>query len=608
MKTRMKMTTKGLNWMTLIDTGIGVLAYYLAFVLRFSTFSLGKELPSFLYTLPVIILVKFVVFSFFEVNRGISKYISIEDLITIFKATSFSTIGITIVMFTIFISGYPRSIPMIDWCLTFVMIGGFKIIPRVYNEFLKTSSTALKRILIVGAGDAGTMILREIKNSSALPYKVIGFIDDDKSKQGRTIQGVPVIGTRYDIQHLVRRYKIGEVIIAIPSAPGNELRNIVMECKKVKVIFKTVPSLSEVITDTVSLSQLKEVDVEDLLRRLPIKLDTSLVSYHISGKKIMVTGAAGSIGSELCRQIAKFNPEELLLVDMAETPLFNIERSLRKNFPGLNITPLLVDIKDKYQVEQVIKLKPDIIYHAAAYKHVPLLERNWSAAIKNNIFGTKNLADTAKEYEIDEFVMVSTDKAVNPINTMGLSKRLDEIYVQSLSKNSKTKFVSVRFGNVLGSQGSCIPIFKNQLMAGEPITITHPDMRRYFMTIPEASQLIIQAGTMGKGGEIFILRMGEPVKIVDLVNDLITLSGLNKEDIKFSFVGLRPGEKLDEELIGKGETVKLTPDEKILVLETKNNLSPEEINEGLRILKQYLDYGDMKNTIAQVKYMISTYS
>lgn len=607
MKTRMKIATKGLNWMTLVDTGIGVVAYYLAFVLRFSTFSLGHQFTLFLQTLLIVVLIKFVIFSFFEVNRGISKYISIEDLVSIFKATSFSTIAITIVMFTVF-PGYPRSIPMIDWCLTIVMVGGFKIIPRVYSEFVKVSSPSLKRILIVGAGDAGTMILREIKNNSALPYKVIGFIDDEKAKQGRTIQGVPVIGTRYDIQHFVRRYKIGEVIIAIPSAPGNELRNIVMECKKAKVTFKTVPSLSEVITDTVSLSQLKEVDVEDLLRRLPIKLDTSLVSLHISGKKIMVTGAAGSIGSELCRQIGKFNPEELILVDMAETPLFHIERSLRKNFPGLTITPFLIDIKDKYQVEQVIQLKPDIIYHAAAYKHVPLLERNWSAAIKNNIFGTKNLADIAKEYEIEEFVMVSTDKAVNPINTMGLSKRLDEIYVQSLAKNSKTKFVSVRFGNVLGSQGSCIPIFKNQLMAGEPITITHPDMRRYFMTIPEASQLIIQAGTMGKGGEIFILRMGEPVKIVDLVNDLITLSGLNKEDIKFSFVGLRPGEKLDEELIGRGEKVKMTPDEKILVLETKNNLSPEEISEGLRILKQYLDYGDMKNTIAQVKHMISIYS
>ncbi|MDD5529453.1 MAG: nucleoside-diphosphate sugar epimerase/dehydratase [bacterium] len=603
----MKIATKGLNWMTLVDTGIGVVAYYLAFVLRFSTFSLGHQFTLFLQTLLIVVLIKFVIFSFFEVNRGISKYISIEDLVSIFKATSFSTIAITIVMFTVF-PGYPRSIPMIDWCLTIVMVGGFKIIPRVYSEFVKVSSPSLKRILIVGAGDAGTMILREIKNNSALPYKVIGFIDDEKAKQGRTIQGVPVIGTRYDIQHFVRRYKIGEVIIAIPSAPGNELRNIVMECKKAKVTFKTVPSLSEVITDTVSLSQLKEVDVEDLLRRLPIKLDTSLVSLHISGKKIMVTGAAGSIGSELCRQIGKFNPEELILVDMAETPLFHIERSLRKNFPGLTITPFLIDIKDKYQVEQVIQLKPDIIYHAAAYKHVPLLERNWSAAIKNNIFGTKNLADIAKEYEIEEFVMVSTDKAVNPINTMGLSKRLDEIYVQSLAKNSKTKFVSVRFGNVLGSQGSCIPIFKNQLMAGEPITITHPDMRRYFMTIPEASQLIIQAGTMGKGGEIFILRMGEPVKIVDLVNDLITLSGLNKEDIKFSFVGLRPGEKLDEELIGRGEKVKMTPDEKILVLETKNNLSPEEISEGLRILKQYLDYGDMKNTIAQVKHMISIYS
>lgn len=594
---------------TWVDVGIGVITYYLAFVLKFSTFTLGKEFSMFLQSLPIIILIKLVAFNFFEVHKGIAKYASIEDLITIVKAGSVSTVGIYVaIMFATFIKGYPRSVPIIDLCLTILFIGGIKLIPRVYEEFIKPSASYTKRAMIMGAGNAGIMILRELKNNPGLGYKIIGFIDDDKSKHGRTIQGYSVLGNSHDIQRLVRKYRLEEIIIAIPSASGNEIREIVMECKRAKVNFKTIPALSDIISDTVSIYQIKEVDVEDLLRRLPIRLDSTLISYHISGKSVVVTGAAGSIGSELCRQIGKYNPSELILVDMAETPLFHVERTLRKNFPSLSLKQMLIDIKDKDQIEELMLLKPQIIYHAAAYKHVPLLERNWGSAIRNNIFGTKNIADVAKNNGIEEFVMVSTDKAVNPESIMGLSKRVNEIYIQTLSQGSQTKFVSVRFGNVLGSQGSCIPIFKNQLQSGEPITITHPEVKRYFMTIPEAAQLILQAGAMGKGGEIFILKMGEPIKIVDLVNDLITLSGLNKEDVRFSFTGLRPGEKLEEELIGKGEMVEMTADEKILVVASKNNFSYEQLNKEFVKLEQFLKSNDMRAGIGQCRSIINSHS
>lgn len=600
---------KNFRLITWLDVGIGILTYYLAFVLKFSTFALGKEFYLFLQSLPLIIVIKLVVFNFFEVHKGIAKYASVEDLLAIVKASAVSTGCIYVaIMFAPFIKGYPRSVPLIDFCLTVLFIGGLKLIPRLYEESIKSSSYSSRRALIMGAGDVGTMILREIKNNPSLGYKIIGLIDDDKEKQGRTIQGFSVIGTRHDIQRLVRKYKIEEIIIAIPSAAGAEIRDIVMECKKARVKFKTVPELSDIIGDTVSAHQLKDVDVEDLLRRLPIKLDPTLISYHISGKSVVVTGAAGSIGSELCRQIGKYNPSELILVDMAETPLFHIERSLRKSFPNLNFKPMLIDVKDLNQVEELMMLGPQIIYHAAAYKHVPLLEKNWSSAIRNNIFGTKNIADIAKSKGIEEFVMVSTDKAVNPESIMGLSKRVNEIYIQTLSKQSDTKFVSVRFGNVLGSQGSCVPIFKNQLQTGEPITITHPEVKRYFMTIPEAAQLILQAGAMGKGGEIFILKMGEPIKIVELVNDLITLSGLNKEDVRFSFTGLRPGEKLEEELIGKGEMAELTADEKILVINSNNDFSHDKITQEFKKLGQHLNSNDMRKTIEQCRSIINSYT
>ncbi|MDI6839980.1 MAG: nucleoside-diphosphate sugar epimerase/dehydratase [bacterium] len=597
---------------SLFDVGIGGFAYYIAFVLRFSSFTFPADFPIFLKTLPIAILIKFVIFNYFELHKGIWEYASIQDLIDILKAATLTTLSIIFVIFALSRGvGYPRSVPIIDWFLTVIFVGGSRFIIRIRKEALKPSITRSKRVLIVGAGDAGTMILKEMKNNPSIGYNPIGFVDDDPLKQGRAIHGVPIIGKQDNIPNLVSRYKVQEIIIAIPSASGDEMRKIVEKCKLSGVNFKTLPALGDIINGTVSISQIKDVDVTDLLRRKPIELDTKFISLHLSGKRIMVTGAGGSIGAELCHQIAKFNPNKLILVDIAESPLFLVELSLRRKFTNLDIVSFLADIKDTARIEEIIKTTgPQIIYHAAAYKHVPVLEKNINVieGVKNNILGTKRLADLALKYTIEEFVMVSTDKAVNPKNIMGISKRINELYIQSLSNESGTKFVSVRFGNVLDSTGSCIPIFRQQIKENESITITHPDAKRYFMTLPEAGQLIIQAGAMGNGGEIFILKMGDPIPIIDLAQDLIALSGLPKDKAKFSFIGLRPGEKIEEELIGKGEKVQLTHDENILVVSSDNHISHSELLKELNELEQYVTTQNTELVIKKCKSIIDNYS
>ncbi|MCK4353028.1 polysaccharide biosynthesis protein [candidate division WOR-3 bacterium] len=595
---------------SLFDVGIAGLVYYLSFALRFSSFTFPHDFLIFLKTLPIVLLIKFFAFTYFKVYKGIWRYASIKDLLDILKAATISTSIIIFVIFTLSRGeGYPRSVPIIDWFLTVIFIGGLRFSIRIRKERAQPPAPGSKRTLIIGAGDAGIMILKEMKTNPQIGYNPIGFIDDDTTKQGRTIQGIHVLGRQTDIPRLVRQQRIAEIIIAIPSASGDEMREIVKQCEVSGVKFKTLPVLGDVINGTVSISQIKDVDVSDLLRREPIELDTEFISRHLSGKRIMVTGAGGSIGSELCRQIAKFNPQELILLDMAETPLFFIELFFRQKFPNLKITSFLSDVKDSLRLEEIIKsTSPQIIYHAAAYKHVPVLEKNILEGIKNNIFGTKTLADLASQYGVEEFVMVSTDKAVNPKSFMGISKRINEIYIQSLSEESGTKFVSVRFGNVLDSSGSCVPIFKHQIKAWEPITITHRDAKRYFMTLPEAGQLIIQAGAMGQGGEIFILKMGEPINVLNLAQDLVTLSGIPKENVKFSFTGLRPGEKLEEELIGKGEKVQVTSDEKILIVKSSNHIPLSKLNKDFIELKQYVASQDTSLILKKCKSIVSNYS
>lgn len=412
----------------------------------------------------------------------------------------------------------------------------------------------MKKILIIGAGVAGEMVVKEIINHPETGYEIVGLIDDDKKKQDRLVYGKPVLGQRRDIVRVVNEKGVEEIIIAIPSAPGHVVREIVASCEKAKVAFKIVPGIWEIITGDVHLSQIREVKADDLLGRETVRVDLEEVSSYLSSKRVLVTGAGGSIGSELCRQVAAFNPSSLLLLDHAENNLYFLEIELKERGLDFKIIPKIADIRDKERLSQIFgEYRPEVIFHAAAHKHVPLMESNPSEAIKNNVVGSKNLMEEAIGVKAARFVLISTDKAVNPASIMGASKRISEMLMQ-VYEESSTKFMAVRFGNVLGSQGSVVPLFKKQIAAGGPVTVTHPEATRYFMTIHEAVSLIIQAGAIGQGQEVFLLDMGEPIKIVNLARDLITLSGFEPDkEIKITYTGLREGEKLYEELLTSGE-------------------------------------------------------
>jgi FlaA1/EpsC-like NDP-sugar epimerase len=424
-----------------------------------------------------------------------------------------------------------------------------------------------KRLLIVGAGDAGEMLLREMQKSYASRYNPVAFADDDERKFGQRLHGVPVMGPLSIVQKIVEQHQVQEIVIAIPTATGKEMRRILELCKPTGLPIRTIPGISQVIDGQVTLNQLRDVDIEDLLGRDPVTLDQRALSELLGGKTVLVTGAGGSIGSELCRQIARFKPQKLLLVERAEPALFEVHRELLEKIHDVTFVPAIADICDEKRMTQLFaEHRPQVVLHAAAHKHVPMMELNPGESVKNNVGGTKVVADLAHANGVDAFVMISTDKAVNPTSVMGATKRVAEIYVQALSQRSKTRFTAVRFGNVLGSAGSVLPIFRQQIAKGGPVTVTHPEMRRYFMTIPEASQLVLQAGAMGRGGEIFVLDMGEPVKIADLARDLITLTGLKPDvDIEVQFTGMRPGEKLFEELSTRDENADKTLHPKIFV-------------------------------------------
>jgi FlaA1/EpsC-like NDP-sugar epimerase len=526
------------------------------------------------------LVVKLPVFGIFKQYRGWWRYVGISDLHGIVRASLISTCIIVALWFTagrfLAIRTYlppglerpAEGVCMADMLATVLMLGGLRIVIRLYYEATGTAEAGrLKRFLIVGAGNAGEALLREIFRMSVAQYDVIGFIDDDPIKQGTSIHGIPVLGTVEQLSRICEDRNIEEIAIAMPSASPRQLRRVIQVCEGAKVRFRTVPSITDIASGKLRVSQIRDVDINDLLGREAVQLDLDLIEAFARDKVIMVTGAGGSIGSEMCRQLCQFHPKLLLLVEQAENPLFYTERELRGGFPSVKITALICNITDKARVAEVFQTyKPQVVIHAAAHKHVPLMELNAGEAVKNNILGTQIVADMANEYGASNFVMISTDKAVNPTSIMGSSKRVAEMYIQDLSRTSKTHFVTVRFGNVLGSHGSVVPIFKKQIAEGGPVTVTHPEMKRYFMTIPEASQLVLQAATMGKGGEIFVLDMGEPVKIMDLARELITLSGFRPgEDIEMVFTGSRPGEKLFEELSIEGEDMQRTRHPKISI-------------------------------------------
>ena len=525
--------------------------------------------------------VKLPVFGIFKQYRGWWRYVSISDLLGILRASLVSTLIIVAVWSAVVLqvpfirralptglTAASQGIFMADLFGTILLLAGLRMTIRLHHEECRTSeSRPLERFLIIGAGNAGEALLREIHRMPVARYDVIGFIDDDPVKQGTDIHGIPVLGTVEQLPKICESRNIEEIAIAMPSANRRQLRRVVQVCEGTKIRFRTVPSITDIASGKLRVSQIRDVDINDLLGREAIELDLDLIKAFAKGKTILVTGAGGSIGSEMSRQICQFEPGSLLLIEQAENPLFSIDRDLRRKFPHVPITPIICDITDGQRVEEIFRLyEPQVVIHAAAHKHVPLMELNPGEAIKNNVLGTQIVADAADDHGATNFVMISTDKAVNPTSIMGSSKRIAEMYIQDLGQTSRTHFVTVRFGNVLDSEGSVIPIFKKQIAEGGPVTVTHPDMKRYFMTIPEASQLVLQAATMGAGGEIFVLDMGEPVRIVDLAKELITLSGFRPgEDIEIVFTGARPGEKLFEELRIEGEDMQRTRHPKISV-------------------------------------------
>lgn len=482
------------------------------------------------------------------------EYASIGELLGILKAVTYSVAVTGFVQLLVVGNVYVRAM-LITWMLHMILIGGSRFSWRVYRDFYSKKNKNKKRTLIVGAGAAGTMVARQLLQNREAELVPVAFVDDDLKKQKLQILGVPVNGGVSDIESVVEKMEIDNIIIAIPSLGKKEINTIYQECVKTDAKTKIIPMLEDLMSGKVSVNEFRDVQVEDLLGRDPVKLDMESISESITGKTVLVTGAGGSIGSEICRQISSFTPENLILLGHGENSIYSIELELRAKYDStINIYTEIADIQDRSKIFNIIeKYTPDVVYHAAAHKHVPLMERNPEEAVKNNILGSKNVAEAADTFGVNTFVLVSSDKAVNPTNIMGSTKRFAEMVVQQLAQESKTKFVAVRFGNVLGSRGSVIPLFKKQIQAGGPVTVTHPDMTRYFMTIPEASRLVIQAGTLARGGEVFVLDMGEPVKIVDLAKNLITLSGYSIDEIGIKYSGIRPGEKMYEELLNENE-------------------------------------------------------
>lgn len=441
------------------------------------------------------------------------------------------------------------------WMMQLLLIGGSRFVWRILRDSYISSMDKRKRTLIVGAGAAGTMVAKQLKNSRETDLRPIGYVDDDPNKYNLDFFDIPVLGKIDEIERIVQEHKVEWIVIAIPSLKKGELNRIVDLCSKTKIKVQIMPKIEDIMTGKLSVTSFRDVQVEDLLEREPVELDIRAIADKLTGKTVLVTGAGGSIGSEICRQVSKFRPKRLLLLGHGENSIYQINMELQNKYKGkFEIIPIIADIQDRERIFEVMEeYRPLVVYHAAAHKHVPLMEYNPKEAVKNNIFGTKNVGDAAGTYNVDTFVLISTDKAVNPTSVMGATKRCAEIIIQELNQQFKTKYVAVRFGNVLGSRGSVIPLFKKQIREGGPITVTHPEMRRYFMTIPEASCLVIQAGALARGGEIFVLDMGEPVKIVDLAKNLIKLSGFSEEEIPIKFTGIRPGEKLFEELLNEDE-------------------------------------------------------
>ena len=596
----------------IFDVIATVLAAYGALWIRFN----GKiDLKYFLLLnkyIYIIIIIAILTFAFMKFYSSLWLYASIYELRNIVVA-NLITAGINMIVLLLLGASMFRSWYFISALLLTAMTGGVRFIYRFIRLYLQErqlfgrSRGDISRIMIVGAGEAGNQIAKEIANSDKLNKAVICFIDDMDTKQGRYLQGKKIVGKRDRIIQAAEKYEIDEIYIAIPSATGLERKEIIDICSKTNCKIKVLPGMYKILNDEVSVSALRNVDIEDLLGRDQIEINTEEIMSYVNNKVVLVTGGGGSIGSELCRQIAKHGPKQLLLIDIYENNAYDIQQELCRKYPMLNLKVLITSVRNSKKVDKLFEqYHPDIVYHAAAHKHVPLMEDSPNEAVKNNVFGTFHVAKAADKYGAKKFILISTDKAVNPTNIMGATKRICEMIVQTFGLKSKTEFVAVRFGNVLGSNGSVIPLFKKQIEEGGPVTVTHPDIIRYFMTIPEAVSLVLQAGAYARGGEIFVLDMGEPVKILDLATNLIKFSGYTPDvDIKIEFTGLRPGEKLYEELLMDEEGMKTTPN-KLIKIGKLINIDEKKLMSSLKILYDAA-YSETDNMKELVHDLVDTY-
>jgi len=588
-----------------------IIAFFLSSIIAYN----GHVELSFLqysyYLLSILIVSSLFFFVFMKLYDSLWRYASVNELVNVIVASILSTIVYCVLCILCPVNP-PISTIFLYLLILLVFVGGARFgyrFLRLYasrHHLLGRGEHIESRVMIIGAGSAGEKILRETLVTPKINKEVVCFIDDDLSKKGRRIHNVPVVGGRNEILEQAEKYHVDEIYIALPSIDDKEVSDILNICKETKCKLKKLPGIYQFLNDEITLEKLKDVEVQDLLGRDPIKVNLEEIMGYVQDKVVMVTGGGGSIGSELCRQIAKSHPKQLIIVDIYENNAYDIQLELQRKYPKLNLETMIASVRDQNKINDLFAYyHPDIVYHAAAHKHVPLMEDAPHEAIKNNVFGTLNVAKAADQYGVKKFILISTDKAVNPTNIMGASKRLCEMIVQSFDKKSKTEFVAVRFGNVLGSNGSVIPLFKKQIQNGGPITITHPDIIRYFMTIPEAVSLVLQAGAYAHGGEIFVLDMGKPVKILDMAKNLIKLSGLEPDvDIEIKFIGLRPGEKLYEEMLMKEEGMQTTPN-KMIHIGKPIELSHDFFDQ-LDHLYQ-VAYDEDSNIRKEVHQMVDTY-
>lgn len=587
------------------DLLLTIATILIAFALRLEGSFYFFYLPVAYWMIGISLVVKPLVYSIFGLYRRLWAYASTRELILISYAVTIAS-GILSVITIFFYSirliqpGLPRSILIIDWLLSIILIGGFRLALRLLSENRggnfnnSIQKGTIKNVLIIGAGDAGALVVREMQKNPQLNLFPIGYLDDAPEKQKQHIHGIRVVGTLSDLGRVLGSRRVDEVIIAIPSAGGNVVRQVSDICRLKGIAFRTMPGIFELIGGNISVNRLREVDITDLLRRQPARLDTELVGTSLHGKRILVTGAGGSIGRELCRQIALWQPSELVILGHGENSIFETLLELLNDHPTLIIHPIIADIRDLHRIRNAFEtLHPEVVFHAAAHKHVPMMEANIEDAITNNIIGTRNVVDAAVAFKVERLVMISTDKAIRPISVMGATKRMAEMIVLEAAQRSNCTFSVVRFGNVLGSRGSVVPLFKNQIAKGGPVTITHPEMMRYFMTIPEAVHLVLQAAAMGKGGEVFLLNMGKPIRILDLAEDLIRLSGLEPgKDIEIVFTGIRPGEKLTEDLWEEGLHYQPTNHSEVFRLAEEETLMNKSLSSTIDQLNNLAESGN----------------